>query len=255
MTELKNTQPPKKYKVLLVGDNCEDVYRYGTVDRISPEAPVPVFKFSHEESRPGMAANVAENLDKLGCDVDIFIGQTSKKIRLIDSRSGQHIVRIDEDKQSEPVVFETNIPDFYDAVVVSDYNKGTVSYDLLKEIRSLYSGPIFIDTKKTDLSMLEGCYVKINELEYSKLKAQPPIDKLIVTMGKNGAMWNQRNYDAPKVGVVDVTGAGDTFLAALTYSFIDKGDVDKAISFAIKAASITVQHMGVYAPTLDEICD
>ena len=57
-----NTQQPKKYKILLIGDNCVDVYQYGTVDRISPEAPVPVFKFSHEERKPGMAGNVANNL-------------------------------------------------------------------------------------------------------------------------------------------------------------------------------------------------
>ena len=253
MTELKNTLQQKRFKVLLVGDNCEDIYRYGTVDRISPEAPVPIFKISHEESRPGMAANVAENLEKLGCDVDFFTGEASRKIRLIDSKSGQHIVRIDEDVKSQPADFATNIPNFYDAVVVSDYDKGTVTYSLLNDLRSLYNGPIFIDTKKTDLSGLGGCFVKINELEYSKLKK--PCRELIVTMSDKGARYGDKQFSAPKVGVVDVTGAGDTFLAALTYSYIDKGVMDEAINFAIKAASITVQHLGVYAPTLDEICD
>ena len=253
MTELKNTLQPKKYKVLLIGDNCVDVYRYGTVDRISPEAPVPVFKLSHEETRPGMAANVAENLEKLGCDVHFFTGEPSKKIRLIDSKSGQHIVRIDEDVKSEPIEFDTNIPNIYDAVVVSDYNKGTVSYSLLNDLRSMYDGPIFIDTKKTDLSKLGGCYVKINELEFGKLSK--PCDELIVTMAEKGARYKDKIFEAPKVGVVDVTGAGDTFLAALTYARIDKGNTEDAIRFAIKASSITVQHLGVYAPTLDEICD
>lgn len=248
-----NTPQPKKYKVLLIGDNCEDVYRYGTVDRISPEAPVPVFKFSHEESRPGMAANVAENLDRLGCDVDFLTDKPSKKIRLIDIKSGQHIVRIDEDVKAQAMDFETQIPKFYDAVVVSDYDKGTVSYSLLNELRSLYDGPIFIDTKKTDLSGLSGCFVKINELEFSRLKN--PCDDLIVTMSDKGARYKDKMFEAPKVGVVDVTGAGDTFLAALVYAHIDTGKMDEAIKFAIKASSITVQHLGVYAPTLDELCD
>jgi len=61
-----DTQQLKSFKILLIGDNCLDVYRYGSVDRISPEAPVPVFKFSHEETKPGMAGNVARNLEALG---------------------------------------------------------------------------------------------------------------------------------------------------------------------------------------------
>jgi D-beta-D-heptose 7-phosphate kinase/D-beta-D-heptose 1-phosphate adenosyltransferase len=71
MTEL-NTQQPKQYKILLLGDDCTDVYKYGTVDRISPEAPVPVFKFSYQITKPGMAGNVSENLKKLGCDVNFL---------------------------------------------------------------------------------------------------------------------------------------------------------------------------------------
>ena len=94
MTELKNTQQQKRFKVLLLGDDCVDVYRYGTIDRISPEAPVPIFKFSHEEQRPGMAANVKHNLEIMGCDVTFLSNGTSIKTRLIDQRSRQHIVRI-----------------------------------------------------------------------------------------------------------------------------------------------------------------
>ena len=48
MNELKNIQQQKRFKVLLIGDDCVDVYRYGTIDRISPEAPVPIFNFSHK---------------------------------------------------------------------------------------------------------------------------------------------------------------------------------------------------------------
>ena len=61
------------------------------------------------------------------------------------------------------------------------------------------------------------------------------------------------HHDAPKVEVSDVCGAGDTFLAALTYKYLETQDMNQAITFAIKASSITVQHVGVYAPTLEEI--
>jgi len=67
-------------------------------------------------------------------------------------------------------------------------------------------------------------------------------------------MYNRKVFPAPKVEVVDVTGAGDTFLAALAYKFLIKSDIEEAIKFAIQASSITVQHMGVYAPKLEEIC-
>ena len=57
----------------------------------------------------------------------------------------------------------------------------------------------------------------------------------------------------PEVEVADVTGAGDTFLAALTYQYLATNSIEDAIKFANKASSITVQHVGNYAPTLEEI--
>ena len=69
MTELNHTQQHKPFRILVVGDVCVDNYQYGVVDRISPEAPVPVFIPTREESRNGMAANVAANLVALGCEV------------------------------------------------------------------------------------------------------------------------------------------------------------------------------------------
>lgn len=104
MIELATTQQQKQFKILLIGDNCTDVYQYGTVDRLSPEAPVPVFVPTHREEREGMAGNVYANLVALGCKVNIVCGTLSKKTRLIDSRSKQQILRIDEDVKSIPVV-------------------------------------------------------------------------------------------------------------------------------------------------------
>lgn len=249
------TQQQTKFNILLIGDACEDIYTYGHVNRISPEAPVPVFEPKYTIEREGMGGNVAKNLEALGCTVNFLHGEKSVKNRLIDIRTKQHLVRLDKDIYSEPVVFETDILPGYDAIVVSDYNKGTVSYELLEKLRREFSGPIFVDTKKTDLSVLEGCFIKINELEYSRVTSLPNgvPSGLIVTMGRAGAMYNDELFPAEHVEVTDVCGAGDTFLAALAYKFLDTNSIETAIKFAIKASTVTVQRIGVYAPTLEEI--
>lgn len=259
MTEL-NTQPQKQFKILLIGDYCIDEYQYGHVDRISPEAPVPVFKLDTKTTKEGMAGNVRNNLLELGCVVDFYRGDASKKTRLIDKRSKQQIVRIDQDIISEQLKI-SDISSFeYDAIVISDYNKGYVSYDLIEELPTHFKGPMFIDTKKQDFATMYGYYVKINESEYRQRWSIN--DKMIVTMGSQGAMYktgrdpkHETFFPADFVEVVDVTGAGDTFLSALTYQFLNTKNIVEAIQFAIKASSITVQHMGCYAPKLGEICD
>jgi len=247
------TQQHKKLNILLIGDSCIDEYQYGLIERLSPEAPVPVFQFLRKEIKPGMAANVKANLEAFGCNVNFLTGDTSTKTRLIDSRSKQHIVRIDNDVRSTPLSIDSEIPGIYDAIVVSDYNKGTVSYELVEDIRQHYTGPIFIDTKKTDLARFEGCYVKINSLENSLAKTV--CTDLIVTMGKQGAVYNEITYPTPNVEVADVCGAGDTFLAALVCSFLNTQDIEQAITFANHAAGKTVQHSGVYALTEQDITD
>jgi len=253
MIELNNTQQPKSFKILLIGDDCLDVYQYGTVDRISPEAPVPVFKYSHKEDRPGMAQNVKINLENLGCRVDYISGQTSVKTRLIDLRSKQQIVRIDQDIKSKPVTIETELEN-YDAIVISDYNKGAVSYELVEKLRKEFSGSIFVDTKKHDLKRFEGCIIKINQHEFSQLVSTPDNETdLIVTYGDNGVVWGVYAFSAKRVEVADVCGAGDTFLSALCYQYLNTNDMTESIKFAINAGAVSVQHLGCYAPTLDEI--
>lgn len=248
------SQRQKPYKIILIGDNCIDEYQYGSVDRISPEAPVPVFVPTHTVTKPGMAANVRENLKNLGLEVVEYLGQPSRKIRLIDERSKQHLLRIDHDVTSDPILAEHIILDA-NAIVISDYNKGYVTYELIEKLRARFIGPIFIDTKKTDLSKFEDCYVKINSYEFKEAKTYNNL--LIVTDGSKGVTFKTNNgikhYESKNVEVADVCGAGDTFLAAFVYKFMNTNDVNKSIEFAIKASAVTVQHIGVYAPTLEEI--
>jgi bifunctional ADP-heptose synthase (sugar kinase/adenylyltransferase) len=180
--------------------------------------------------------------------------RVSEKNRLIDERTKQQLLRVDRDVESDPITFETAIPPGYDAIAISDYNKGTVTYELIEELVQEVNVPIFVDTKKTDLARLAGCYVKINALEKSRATSLPDTDHLIVTHGSNGAEWNGWVFPAEIAGdVTDVCGAGDTFLAALVYKFLETKHMPDAIKFANKASAITVQHIGVYAPRLDEI--
>jgi D-beta-D-heptose 7-phosphate kinase/D-beta-D-heptose 1-phosphate adenosyltransferase len=244
-------QVPKKYKILLIGDACTDVYQYGTVDRISPEAPVPVFEYTNGEIRDGMSGNVKLNLEALGCKVIHLHGNLSTKTRLIDQRSHQQLLRIDEDAHSLNLE-SYKIKDLdVDCIVISDYNKGFVSYELVETLRARFSGPIFFDTKKTDLTRFEGCYVKVNQLEYSRSTSR--CTDLIVTLGEEGATYQNQQFLAQPVELADVTGAGDTFISALAYWYMNTGGITESIKFAIRASSVTVQHHGTYAPTLGEI--
>ena len=247
-----NTQQHKKFRILLIGDNCLEVYQFGTVDRLSPEAPVPIFVPLYKEEREGMVGNVYNNLINLGCDVELLSGIKSTKTRLIDTRSKQQIMRIDDDNINQSLSIDS-LSLNYDAIVISDYNKGLVTYELIEYIIANAKCPIFIDTKLTDLARMQGAWVKINNLEYSRIKSE--CSGLIITNGANGASILHHNYtcSAPKVEVVDVTGAGDTFLSALTYQYLITDDIKLSVDFAIKASSITVKHLGVYAPTLEEI--
>jgi D-beta-D-heptose 7-phosphate kinase/D-beta-D-heptose 1-phosphate adenosyltransferase len=248
------TQQQTQYRILLIGDDCHDIYTYGYVNRISPEAPVPVFEPHYTIHKDGMAGNVRKNLEALGCTVNFLHGASSEKNRLIDARTKQQLLRMDKDVASDPITFETAIPSVYDAIVISDYNKGTVTYELIEELVKEVTVPIFVDTKKTDLARLAGCYVKINALEKSRATSLPDSKHLIVTHGSHGAEWDGWVYAAEIVGdVTDVCGAGDTFLAALVYQFLDTDHMPDAIKFANKAAGVTVQHVGVYAPRPEEI--
>ena len=235
----------------MLGDTCTDKYVYGTIDRLSPEAPVPVFVPKYEQNRRGMAGNVEENLKALGCDVSLLTLEGGTKTRFIDERSNQHVMRLDQDAKGGPIELATAIPPIYDAVVISDYNKGCISYELVEEILQQFRGPVFIDTKKTDLARFEGAFVKINSLENSLAKTLP--SQIIVTLGKQGCEYGGETYPAPQVEVADVCGAGDTFLAALVYAYLQMDQIPEALVFANRAAAVTVKHMGVYAPTLKEI--
>ena len=243
----------KPYSVLLIGDDGVDIYKYGDVNRISPEAPIPILNMTHETIAHGMAGNVKRNLEAFGLQVTYKHGmRTSTKIRFIDNKSNHHLLRMDDDQISKPI--EINVEDLntFDAIVISDYNKGTVNWRLAESIaKSNFMGPVFVDTKKKNLDIFDGFFVKVNEDEYKNRTTNTR--KTIVTLGARGAMYEDITYPTPKVEMHDVCGAGDTFLAALVYKFLHTSVIEESIIFANKAASISVQHFGVYALTKEDI--
>lgn len=257
MADLKNTQQQIQYNVLLIGDSCIDIYCYGSCDRLSPEAPVPVLKFSKTVTKPGMASNVKDNLESFGIAVDFITNNEEiQKLRYIDEKTGQHLLRVDYESPLVPWSGRLMVPlESYDAIVISDYNKGFLTYEHIEQLRQNFNGPIFLDTKKTDLERFNGCVVKINEIEYKNRKSMP--DNLIVTLGSDGAMRKHIDqeaiYPTKRVEVTDVCGAGDTFLSALTFEHLRSKDFNKSIPFANQCSAITVQHRGVYSLTKDDI--
>jgi bifunctional ADP-heptose synthase (sugar kinase/adenylyltransferase) len=243
-------------KILLLGDSCYDYYHYGSVNRISPEAPIPIFDHLYTQKKLGMMSNVLENFRSLGVHPDYQTHFFENKNRYVDAKSKQQLLRVDQridEGGIERVILEAIDYDEYDAIVISDYNKGFIDYEHITEIRRQFEGPVFIDTKKKDLGKIGDCIVKINQYEYKNLVSYPNHENLIVTLGGENVTWGNRLYFPPKVDAYDVCGAGDTFLAALVFEYLRKKDMEAAILFAMKAAAITVQKIGVYAPTLEEI--
>lgn len=246
-----NTLPQIKYRILLLGDSCTDEYQYGKVERINPEAPVPVFDYLHSEFKPGMGSNVKNNLEALGCEVDFLHTGNSRKVRLIDIKTKQQLIRIDHDNYTKESVAIDKIEEKYDAVVIADYNKGAISEQTIMSVRNLFDGPVYADTKKKDLSLFDGFFVKINEKERNECTSV--VDNLIVTLGSRGSIYKDVRIDGVPVELADVCGAGDTYLASLTYFHLLTGNIYTAMEYANKASAITVQHFGTYAPTLEEI--
>ena len=245
----------KQLKVLLIGDSCTDEYVYGSCERLNPAAPVPILKFNRKETTKGKAWNVRENLMSFGIEVYVATHEeTIIKTRYIDEKYNQQILRVDNEPELKPM--EYDLPDgHFDALVISDYDKGFLSNEKVFELVEWFDGPVFIDSKKTKLPK-ESCFVKINDLEFSKL--DNPADNLIITRGSKGAEYQGKLYPGEKVDVFDAVGAGDTFLSALVYFYLKYGIIDKAIPFANKASAIAVSNFGTYVlskENVNEICN
>ena len=180
-------------RVLVVGDVMLDRYWYGSVDRISPEAPVPVVRITREEERNGGAANVAFNAVTLGARASLLtvVGddEASHKLEALVAKTGiqthfgrdadlkttvklrvigrqQQLIRLDfentpksEILATQTATFESLLPD-HDAVLFSDYGKGGLGHviDMITRARAL-GKPILVDPKGSDYARYKNASV------------------------------------------------------------------------------------------------
>jgi len=240
-------------KALVIGDSCEDVFVYGNCNRMAPAAPVPVFVEEYRKSNKGMAGNVYENVLSLYIECDIVTNKTEiTKTRYVEKKTNHMLVRVDSSEEKIDRIKDIDIKKLqeYDAVIISDYDKGFL---LEKDIQFIADNHklVFLDTKKLLGDWAKNInFIKINEQEYERTKhlltGKDWLNKkLIVTVGSNGCVYNNQTYPVEKVEIKDLTGAGDSFLAALVYKFVKEADIISAIKYANECATRVVQQKGV----------
>lgn len=238
-----------------------DRYIYGDCPRLCPDAPVPVFSPSHEKENMGMAGNVHKNLIALGVNSTLITNPTlPSKTRYVDEATNHILIRVDSGEKfiKNTNKLEKTFLEKFEAIILSDYNKG-----FLKEADIRYicqSHPcVFLDTKKIISDFCKDAkFIKINQFEYANsfVNFHNPSkewvkEKLIITKGRKGCVFNGKIYPVSKVEIRDFSGAGDTFLAGLVCEYLDTENLDKAIKFANQCATIVVQKKGV--STIKEI--
>ena len=157
-------------KILVIGESCNDIYSYGTVNRLAPEAPVPVLQPSRTLEIGGMAMNVYENIKSLDVDVDIVTNDNWNRIiknRFIDDKTNQMFLRVDTNDNGYGRVDLSKIDWLkYNAIIISDYDKGYLTKEDIEIICNKHD-KVFLDTKKIlgDWAK-KALYIKINNYEY-----------------------------------------------------------------------------------------
>ncbi len=239
-------------KILIVGESCLDIFQYGKAERLSPESPVPVFNPTTKIENPGMASNVKNNVLILGAEVHLHTNpnwQQITKKRLIEYKNNHMFLRVDE-HDGEYGRSDLKTIDFtqYDAVIISDYNKGFLTEAEIKYIAAVH--PLtFLDTKKPIGNWCKNIsFIKINNGEFQKAKSnisKEIMEKIIITLGPDGALHKGEIFPVAKVEIRDLAGAGDTFISALTVKYVETLDIKQAIKFANICATQVVQKRGV----------
>jgi rfaE bifunctional protein kinase chain/domain len=179
-----------KARILVVGDVMLDRYWFGDVNRISPEAPVPVVRVERTEERPGGAANVARNASALGASVSLLsvVGQdeaavalerllheadvrslmqgdpglsTTIKLRVLGRQ--QQLLRIDFENVPSDHVLSAKLETYrnelpaHDVVILSDYGKGGLTFvQKMIDLARAAGKPVLVDPKGEDYSRYKG---------------------------------------------------------------------------------------------------
>ena len=315
---LQNMSALEGRKIFIFGDIGIDEYVNGTVDRISPEAPVPVVEVQNTDKKLGLSGNVAANVRSLGGTPLLFslVGEdpnanhlrellksrnisdeflmpdpqrkTTTKLRVM---SGQHhVVRVDYESK-QPVAsnffdqFESKIKnaiDSCDAVIIQDYSKGMISQSSCGKIIQMASAAnkkVLVDPyRSTPVKWYQGShFMTPNRDEAFDLAKQIPkpeiwkdIDKIgielmnqinssqmVITLGSEGVKIFEEGkiHHLPTFArkVYDVTGAGDTVIAAFSLGIAGGWSLRDSAFLANMAAGVVVGQIGAVACSADQL--
>ena len=293
-----------------------DKYIVGTTNRISPEGPIPVLDIKKEVGMLGGVGNVVRNLSTLATETylvslvgdDLASKEVEKKLNninvynnlikdpsrptIIKSRfiaNNQQILRVDKEKitsinkKIEKKVYEFSKKQILktNAVVISDYNKGLITENILKKIISfakIHKKPIIVDPKSSNFSKYRGATIitpNIKELEAvlkkkiinekqiidfsRKLISKFNFNYLLVTMGKSGMILISRKQKkivklkAESEEVFDVSGAGDTVVSYIAAGLASSLKIEEVVEIANLAAGVVVKKTGTSVAHLSEV--
>ncbi len=305
-------------KVGVLGDVGIDRYTWGSVERISPEAPVPIVRVDRETLKLGLAANVAENVTALGGQPEIVgvIGEDSdaRDLRAMLKESHINPARLVVDKTrrtilKERIVAETqqllrvDFEDLHpmnarvrslvktqvtqafkevDAIIIEDYAKGLLDRDLIAHVISIgkkrgvpvlvdphmktklevYKGVTLLTPNKKEAEAISGIRIvdskSLNQCASAILKATDAA-YVVITLGKDGMAIFRNGVAAPILiptfaqEVYDVSGAGDTVIAALALSLASQVPIADAGLISNLAAGVEVGKRGTATVSRDEI--
>jgi D-beta-D-heptose 7-phosphate kinase/D-beta-D-heptose 1-phosphate adenosyltransferase len=288
------------------------------VDRISPEAPVPVVRFDHESYRLGGAANVAHNVAALGAHVEVIgligaddaghqlraeldkigIGwsaivedparRTTRKLRVVTTRN-QQVARIDYEDDREVhgdveaaiVGRIEQLSGSADAILVSDYLKGTVSLGVATAAIAAARRrdiPLLVDPKVPHIDYYAGASVitpnhhEAGAVTHMRIRTNQEAvaaarrfrdlagcESVLVTRGEQGMTLlgpdAEAEFAAEAREVADVTGAGDTVIATMTLALAAGASLVDAARLANKAAGVVVGKFGPATVSIDELSE
>jgi D-beta-D-heptose 7-phosphate kinase/D-beta-D-heptose 1-phosphate adenosyltransferase len=309
----------KDIRILVLGDLIIDHFIWGSVSRISPEAPVPVVNVTHDNLLLGGSANVVGNIYALGGQAAIcgLVGKDDMGCRLLalldslqsnsagvvqsDQRpttiktriiaQSQQVVRFDREDSAPVTGIElAGIKQFiqdnigaYNAVIVSDYNKGIITPDVMAHLCACLAGypdiPLIIDPKPDQPARFKGATIitpnhheaeqltgiKITDDDSLraaglKLLAELGSEAVLITRGEAGmglVEKDGRTITIPTVAreVFDVTGAGDTVIAALALGLAAQLSYADAAALANYAAGIVVGKVGTATASQAELLE
>jgi D-beta-D-heptose 7-phosphate kinase/D-beta-D-heptose 1-phosphate adenosyltransferase len=306
----------RQIRAMVIGDLMIDEYLWGRVDRISPEAPVPIVAVERENHTLGGAGNVINNLTAMGANVSaIGTAGTGKAGRMILEKlaelsvhthgiisepdrpttlktriiaSSQQVLRIDREVKrpispgtlARLMAIMTSMMDQVDLIIISDYDKGLVTPELVRHAVDLarrHGVMILADPKAlrfdkyARVSVLTpnqkeaavAVNMEITTLEDlfaagRRLLETLPLERLVITCGKDGMVLFEQGKEPHVIAsrarqVFDVSGAGDTVISLLGLGLASGASFLDSAAVANAGAGIVVGKVGTATPTIAEL--